>query len=147
MIRRMSMIVATAGLLAATVTPAAAQYPYRGGPISGGPVRGGGPSLFTGAFAPPYYSYPLAGAGYGPSYIGSVPYAGGGVVVVGAPTGVYYPYAFTNTNGVIYPGAPAQPPMPQIPIKPPNAPDGSRMSPDVGPPISLSRCPPTPSCW
>jgi uncharacterized protein (TIGR03000 family) len=64
-----------ATLLAAS--PAAAQYPLRGGPIYGGPFVGGGPSLFTGAFAPPSYPYPIPGAGFGPSYLGAAPYTGG----------------------------------------------------------------------
>jgi uncharacterized protein (TIGR03000 family) len=125
-------------ILGAPVLPVMAQYPYRGGPINGGPIRGGGPSLFTGAYAPPYYAYPLAGAGYGPSYIGSVPYAGGGVVVGGAPSGVYYPYAFGNSSGVLYPGAQIQPAFAPPLTKPSNPADGPRMSPDIGPPAPPS---------
>jgi uncharacterized protein (TIGR03000 family) len=137
MIGRLSMVLAAALVVAGPASHAAAQYAYRGGPIYGGPFYGGGPSLFTGAYAPPYYPYPLTGAGFGNAYIGSVPYGGGGgVYVMPASNAPYYPYNFQNVAA--YPiGQPlSSASSSPSPIKPPNPPDGSRSPGDIaGPPI------------
>ena len=71
----MRALSACAVVIFGLLSPATAQYAVRGGPIYGGPFIGGGPSLFVGAYAPPYYPYPIPGAGFGPSYLGAAPYA------------------------------------------------------------------------
>jgi uncharacterized protein (TIGR03000 family) len=132
MIRRVSMFVAAAILLAGSVPNATAQY--RSGPINAGPTYGGGgPSLFIGAYAPPYNSSYLAGgAGFGSTYIGAVPYAtGGSSISIAPPNAMIYPYAFSN--GVVYPGNSGTVAKTQQPLVKPLAPlDGTHGTVDGG---------------
>ncbi len=116
MTRRVIAWTAAVAVLAVLTSPSAAQYAIRGGPIYGGPVAGGGPSLFTGAYAPPYYPMPLTGAGYGAYYLNSVPYYGGAAMV--APP--VPPTVYVAVPGVIYnPPAPSQGGPQQPPATPP----------------------------
>ncbi|HEY1377621.1 MAG TPA: TIGR03000 domain-containing protein [Gemmataceae bacterium] len=131
---------AIAAVLAGPAPHAAAQYyAIRGGPIYGGPVRGGGPSLFTGAYAPQYYPFPLTGAGFGAFYMNSVPYYGGGAVAGGGsvpptvyfamPGVVYAPPPVTNQGGA-QPPQPPYPPRSQEGVRPS---EGSRSAPGEPP--------------
>lgn len=121
----MRALSACAVVIFGLLSPATAQYAVRGGPIYGGPFIGGGPSLFVGAYAPPYYPYPIPGAGFGPSYLGAAPYAVSGPIAVFTPVP---PPRYYASNGVLYPGAAApttggtvtpQPPPSAAPEGPP----------------------------